>query len=730
MTSPKDRLIQSADRAVQLSRRDFLSAACLIPFLGCGFESAANARAVQSIPYPELTPEDGYEAWLRYRPVVDPVRLDKCRKAISSIYCDNFGSEPLARDELVIGLSTMLGQAIPVVHEARAGAVILAQAGSYLLKGHFSFDDVLKMGSDGFMIKTVKQGEGKAVIIASYSHTGILYGAFTFLRLLQNYDFDLHPELVFDIEETPKNPLRILAHWDNLDGTVERGYAGRSLWKWSQLPDHVDGRLKDYARLNASLGINGVVLNNVNADPMILDSENLCKVASLAGLFHSYGINTYLCINFASPSKLGHLPTSDPLDGQVIDWWHKKVEEIYKIIPWFGGFLVKANSEDLPGPQDYGRTHADGANMLAAALNPHGGIVIWRAFVYTAGNQDPDRVKRAYLEFKPLDGKFAKNVLVQVKTGPLDFQPREPFHPLFGAMPKTRETAELQITQEYLGQSTHLVYLAPMWKEVLDSNTYGNGANSSVAQIIESFPKEHQGGFVGGANVGRDQNWCGHHFAQANWYAFGRLAWNPTLSPGSIAREWIELTWSKRPENVKRILDIMMVSHEAYVNYTMPLGLHHMVGGNHYAPLPEGEGDPRGIFHHAALDGIGYDRTRETGSGAVNQYHSPLNDIFNDPAKCPEKYLLWFHHLPWNHRMESGRTLWQELCNKYATGVRSANTMLELWLSLEGEIDVRRFEEVATKLKEQKIDARNWSIKCLTYFEQYSKMKCTEKLDF
>lgn len=662
--------------------------------------------------------EDGYRAWLRYDEIEDTQLKQNYLRSVTNVFvaCQSDILQS-ARSELTHALSLLLGKQIPSNTELNDGSIVVGSKSSPFAKA-ISEATLAEIDSDGFAIQSGRLNGHDIIAIIAENEVGTLYGAFAFLRLLMTGQ----PLTQLKIVDNPKNPLRTIAHWDNMDGTVERGYGGSSLWNWDYLPDKVDGRLKDYARLCSSIGINRIVLNNVNADPAFLQSENLRKAAALANVFRAYGIRVFLGPNFDAPRKLGSLATADPKDARVKEWWRVKTREIYSLIPDFAGFLVKANSEGIPGPQDYGRTHADGANMLAEALAPHGGIVMWRAFVYTVGNQDPDRVKRAYEDFQPLDGKFADNVLVQVKTGPLDFQPREPFHPLFGAMPKTRLTAELQITQEYLGQSTHLVYLAPLWKEVLDSDTHCDVSNSSVAEVIERFPHPARGGMTGDANVGSDRNWCGHHFAQANWYAYGRLAWNPKLTSEAIADEWIRMTWSHSPDVIAVIRQIMLDSYEAYVDYTMPLGLHHMVGGDHYAPLPEGEGDPRGVFHHASTDGIGYDRTR-TGSDAVDQYHSPLNDQFNDVKTCPEKFLLWFHHLPWDYQMKSGSTLWQELCLKYDSGVKVARDMEALWLSLHSSrIDGRRFKEVSVKLHQQAVDAQKWADKCLNYFAQFSKM--------
>jgi alpha-glucuronidase len=438
-----------------------------------------------------------------------------------------------------------------------------------------------------------------------------------------------------------------------------------------------------------------------------------------------YGIRVYLSANFAAPRLLGRLPTADPLDPAVARWWKDKAAEIQAIIPDFGGFLVKANSEGQPGPQDYGRTHADGANVLADAVAPHGGIVMYRAFVYDA-DVDPDRVKRASKEFVPLDGRFRDNVFVQVKNGPLDFQPREPFHPMFGAMPKTPLMAELQITQEYLGHSTHLVYLAPMWKEFLDADTYAKGRGTTVARVIDGTTHAYRDtGMAGVANTGDDPNWTGHHFAQANWYAFGRLAWNANLTSETVAGEWTRMTWGHAPEVVSTIGSMLADSRETFVNYTMPLGLHHLIGGDHYAPMPENP-DPRradwsAIYYHRADErAIGFDRTA-SGSNAVGQYFPPLPGRWGDPATVPEQLLLWFHRLPWDHRLKSGRTLWEELVEHYTRGAEGAKSLEARWQTLKGRVDDERFAAVAAKLRQQSEDAAAWRDKCLRYFQQFSK---------
>lgn len=555
------------------------------------------------------------------------------------------------------------------------------------------------LAADGFKIVC---SEGKIRVI-SPTGTGLLYAAYHLLRLQES------GQAIASTTENPAYTLRILNHWDNTDRTVERGYAGESLWDWEKLPHTLSESYKDYARANASIGINGTVLNNVNASPEILSAEYLNKVKALADVFRPYGIRVYLSVNFASPMVLDSLPTADPLDKRVIRWWKKKAGEIYGLIPDFGGFLVKANSEGQPGPCDFGRTHADGANMLADALKPHKGIVMWRAFVYSPS--DADRAKQAYLEFKPLDGNFRSNVIVQVKNGPVDFQPREPYSPLFGAMRHTPLMVEFQITQEYLGHSNHLVYLAPMWKEF-----FGLVPPSTLKAV------------AGVSNIGSDANWCGHPFAQANWYAFGRLAWNPSLSSEAIADEWLRQTFSKEKEFVEPIGRLMLRSHEAAVDYMMPLGLHHIFAwGHHYGPepwcdVPGARPDWMPSYYHRADDnGIGFDRSR-TGSHATAQYPDSLCRLYDDPSTCPEQYLLWFHHLPWNHRMKSGRTLWDELCHRYDSGVQQVREFQKTWDRVESLIDAERFRDVQSRLKTQLRDAVWWKDACLLYFQEFSKL--------
>lgn len=565
-----------------------------------------------------------------------------------------------------------------------------------------------RLGKEGYTIRT---SEGKTVLEAA-TEQGLLYATYHLLRL-QAEGADCTR---LDIREKPAFDIRVLNHWDNLDGTVERGYAGRSLWKWEELTDSVPARYREYARANASVGINGTVLNNVNASAGILSAGYLQKVRKLADVFRPYGIRVYLSVNFASPMKLGGLSTADPLNEEVARWWKEKVQEIYGLIPDFGGFLVKANSEGQPGPCDYGRTHAEGANMLAEALKPYGGIVMWRAFVYSPS--DADRAKQAYLEFQPLDGRFRDNVMVQVKNGPIDFQPREPYSPLFGAMPHTPLMVEFQITQEYLGHSNHLAYLATMWKEF-----YRYVQPSSLK------------GVAGVVNVGDNVNWCGHDFAQANWYAYGRLAWNPDLSAEEIAREWLAQTFTTDRRFVEPMTQVMMESREAVVDYMMPLGLHHIFAwGHHYGPEPWCEVPGAradwlpSYYHQADKEGLGFDRSR-TGSDAVSQYPDSLARVFDSLEQCPEEYLLWFHHVNWNQKLRSGRSLWDELCYKYQKGVDEVRAFQRIWKDMQPYVDAERYQAVAERLDIQAHDAVWWKDACLEYFRTFSKKKYPEGVE-
>ena len=575
------------------------------------------------------------------------------------------------------------------------------------------------LGDEGFSINCV----GKHVTVTANTDAARLYAIFYLKRLA---DCGVKIDDKFLVTEKPAFRYRVLNHWDNPNLTVERGYAGKSLWKWEELPDKIRPEYEEYARANASIGINGTVLNNVNADPCMLTPEYLEKVKVLADIFRPYNIKVYLSLNFAAPKHLAGLKTSDPLDKDVIKWWNDKVAEIYSKIPDFGGFLVKANSEGQSGPQDYGRTHADGANMIADALKPYGGIVMWRAFVYAATS--PDRAKQAVEEFMPLDGQFRDNVIIQIKNGPVDFQPREPFSPLFGQLEHTNVMAEMQITQEYLGHSNHMVYLHPMWKECLDSDTYQNGEGSTVA--AETLGKVHGNtisAIAGVTNIGDRVNWCGHHMAQANWYAFGRMAWNPELSSEQILDEWLKQTFTTDKKFVEPVKEMMLVSREACVSYEMPLGLHHTFKGpDHYGPGPwdrssRPDWEPA-YYHKAAADGVGFDRTSKTGTNAVSQYHEPLRSIYDNVETCPENLILWFHHLPWGYRMKDGHTLWEELCYTFQSGIDQARGFIKTWEGVEKYVDSKRYTQIHDKLVRQAKDAIWWRDATMLYFQQYSKM--------
>jgi len=629
--------------------------------------------------------EDGSQLWLRF-PAKNGISADKI---ISK------GSSPtlnIARKELS---SHWQGQAVELRTENK--------------------DKNLK---DGYRIVSTPE----KIVISAGKEIGLLYGVYHILRMQQTKADLSHLSTI----EKPSYDVRVLDHWDNLDGSIERGYAGRSLWKWEDLPGKVSPRYEEYARANASVGINSVVLNNVNASPNMLREDYLKKVRVLADIFRPYGIKVYLSVNFSSPKVLGGLQNSDPLNKDVQKWWKDKAAEIYRLIPDFGGFLVKANSEGQPGPQDYGRTHADGANMMADALKPYNGIVMWRAFVYSPSKDD--RAKQAYLEFVPLDGKFRDNVIIQIKNGPVDFQPREAFNPLFGALRKTSEMVEFQITQEYLGFSNHLVYLAPLFKETLESDTYSEGQGSMIAKITDGTLRPAKITAISAvANIGENTNWTGHHFAQANWYAFGRLAWNHQLSSEQIADEWIKMTFTDDQNFVNPVKEIMLSSRETAVDYMMPLGLHHIfAGGHHYGPEPWGDykgGRPDWspvYYHQADAQGLGFNRTK-TGSNAASQYFPPLNERYGNLSTCPENLILWFHHIPWDYKMKDGKTLWDELCYTYDSGVKKVRDYQKIWDRMEPYIDEQRFADVQSKLRIQSRDAVWWKDACLLYFQTFSK---------
>lgn len=649
---------------------------------------------------PMLHAENGYDLWLRYQKVDNSQLLNSYSKTLAKLnFPVNSATLTEAKKELQQGLDGLLDTNLPETDGISKGTLLVGTpASSKVLSGiHAITNEISGLGDEGFLIKTLKVNGTPCTVIAARKDMGVMYGVFHFLRLLQTQS-DIKE---LNITQMPKLQRRMLNHWDNLNGTIERGYAGYTLWDWQRLPGYIDPRYRDYARANASIGINGTVLNNVNANARSLTTEYLIKAAALADVFRPYGIRVYLTARFSAPKELRALNTADPLDPEVRQWWKDKVKEIYKYIPDFGGFLVKANSEGQPGPQDYKRTHADGANMMAEALEPYGGIVMWRAFVYE-NSRNVDRAGNGYEEFKPLDGKFNKNVFVQPKNGPIDFQPREPFHPLFGAMPQTPLMLEFQITQEYLGYATNLAYLGPLFEECLDADTYTKGKGTTVANVLEDYNRSHGiSGIAGVANIGTDINWCGHLFGQSNWYAFGRMAWNPELSSEEVADEWLRMTFNNNTSFVNPIKEMMQQSRETVVNYRNPLGLNHIMNfATHYGPGPWYK-DPHWDakdYHKADETGIGVDRTSK-GSNVVNQYAKPLAEILENLNTCPQKDLLWFHHLPWDYKMPSGKILWDELVAYYYKGVDEVRGMRKLWDSMEGKIDAERFNHVKQLLK-------------------------------
>lgn len=665
--------------------------------------------------------EDGYGLWMRYQPVAATVAADYRRQLAEVVAPDGTPMQRATRDELARSLPGLLGTAPPMRTAISTDhALVLGTPQSSALVAAFG-NEVATLGDEGFLIRRVRIEGRDVLLVAARRDVGVLYGTFHLLRLLQRG----MPLQGLDVRESPRVALRVLDHWDNLDRYVERGYAGSSLWDWQTLPQWRDPRYTDYARANASLGINGTVLNNVNASALSLSPAYLAKAAALADLFRPYGIRVYLSARFSAPIELGGLATADPLDPGVRRWWRDKVDEIHARIPDFGGFLVKANSEGQPGPQDYGRSHADGANLLADALAPYNGVVMWRAFVYSHEVPE-DRAKQAYSEFVGLDGAFRPNVIVQVKNGPIDFQPREPFHPLFGAMPRTPLMMELQITKEYLGFATHLVYLGTLYEEVLQADTHARGEGSTVARVIDGSLEGHAlTGIAGVANIGVDRTWSGSHFDQANWYAFGRLAWNPQESARAIAEDWAALTFSPDPQVTGPIVRMMMDSREAAVDYMTPLGLHHLMArGHHYGPGPWVDGGPRAdwtsvYYHRADSQGIGFDRSAG-GSNAVGQYAPQVAEVYGDPERVPESLLLWFHHVPWDHRMRSGRTLWDELVGRYSRGARQVRSMQDTWAGLRDRIDPQRHRHVTAFLQIQHDEAQWWRDASVAYFQSLS----------
>ncbi len=666
--------------------------------------------------------EDGYDVWMRYRPVEQPW-ADRYRAALTQLVAGSASPTlRVAHAELQRGLQGLLGVSLVSVRGvSQDGALVIGTRRSLPLLSEPSLS-LPPPGSQGYAIRSTKSAGHSILVIAAEDDVGVLYGVFHLLRLMQTRQ----PLDRLELQERPAIQLRVLDHWDNLDRSVERGYAGQSIWDWHKLPDYIDPRYVDYARANASLGINATVLTNVNSNAVSLRPDYLAKAAALANVLRPYGIRVFLTVRFAAPLEIGGLRTADPADPAVKQWWRAKADEIYRSIPDFGGFLVKANSEGQPGPQDYGRSHVDGANMLADAVAPFGGVVMWRAFIYS-NEQPDDRAKQAYSEFKPLDGKFRDNVLVQVKNGPIDFQPREPFHPLFGAMPRTPLVLEVQITKEYLGFATHLAYLGSLYEEVLRADTYARGPGSTVAKVIDgSLHGYAHTGIAGVANIGTDRNWSGSHFDQANWYAFGRLAWSPTSSAEDIARDWVRMTFSNDAMFVARVVEMMMRSRQAVVDYMTPLGLHHLMAeGHHYGPQPWFDGGRRAdwtpvYFHRADAQGIGFDRSA-SGSNAVAQYAAPVAAEFGDLRRVPQDYLLWFHHVPWSYRLPSGRTLWDELVYRYTHGVDAVREMRKTWDEVGPLVDAERREQVATFLRIQEKEAMWWRDACVAYFQTFSQ---------
>ncbi|PUA30786.1 MAG: alpha-glucuronidase [Cellvibrio sp. 79] len=675
--------------------------------------------------------EDGYEMWLRYQPVGE----HKLRKA----YQQQFGSivregdSPIlqsAAAELQRGLGGLLARPVAISKKLSGDVLVIGTPANSPLIASLDLSNRLSaLGSEGYLIEKTRINKRDVTVIAANSDTGVLYGSFHLLRLLQTQQaLDK-----ISISSAPKVQHRVINHWDNLNRVVERGYAGLSLWDWGTLPEHKSQRYEDYARINASLGINGTVINNVNADPRVLSDQFLQKIAALADVFRPYGIKVYLSINYNSPRAFGDLNTADPLDPRVAKWWQERTKKVYEYIPDFGGYLVKANSEGQPGPQDYKRDHADGANMLAAALKPYGGVVFWRAFVYHP--DIGDRFRGSYDEFKPLDGKFADNVILQVKNGPIDFQPREPYSALFSAMEKTNMMMEFQVTQEYFGFATHLAYQGPLFEESLRTETYAKGEGSTIGNILEgkTFNTKHTG-MAAVINPGTDRNWTGHPFVQSSWYAFGRMAWDHNISAEAAAEEWLRMTFSNDKKFIDPVKKLMLTSREAGVNYRSPLGLTHLYSqGDHYGPAPWTANLERPdwtaiYYHRAAKDGIGFDRTK-TGSNAIAQYPAVLAKQYGDIKTVPEDFLLWFHHVSWDHKMKSSRTLWDELVFKYYEGVEQVRTMQREWDKLEPFIDAERFAQVKALLVVQERDAVIWRDSCVLYFQTFSSKPIPAELE-
>jgi alpha-glucuronidase len=671
--------------------------------------------------------KESYAAWLQYKNIEDNDLANEYKRWCSSLHVlGNSLVIESAKKELLRAISSMLGLEPESDLEPKQSGLVLASKDSI---GNLVDVDFDQLNDDGYVIKTVETDENNTIFLVGKTDTGVLYAAFHFLRLMQNRE-NLQQ---LDILENPKNQLRMLNQWDNMDGSIERGYAGKSIfYKDNQFTDELN-RIEDYARLLSSIGINGIAINNVNVHKVetdLITSILLPKVAEVAAIFRTYGITTYLSVNYASTITIGNLTTADPLDPEVRQWWKEKTEEIYSYIPDFGGFLVKADSEHRPGPFTYGRNHADGANMLAEALQPFNGIVLWRCFVYNClqnwRDRSTDRARAAYDHFKPLDGEFHSNVILQIKNGPMDFQVREGVSPLFGAMEKTNQMLEFQVTQEYTGQQRHLCYLVPQWKEILDFDTYAKGKGSEVKKVVDgSLFQNKYSGITAVSNIGNDYNWTGHTLAQANLYGFGRLTWNPDLSAETITNEWIGQTFG-HDELVKELVNKMLLkSWSIYEKYTSPLGVGWMVNPHHhYGPNVDGyEYDVWGTYHFADWQGIGVDRTVKTGTGYTSQYFKENTDMYEDLKTCPDELLLFFHHVPYTHQLKSGVTVIQHIYNTHFEGVEEAEQLVETWLQLKEIIDPERFTDILNRLQGQANHSKEWRDIINTYFYRKSGIK-------
>ena len=659
--------------------------------------------------------EDGYEFWLRYRPVADVGLLARYRAICRSVVLTE--STPIlesATHELLRGLAMLLEQKVATGNEVvRDGTILLGTGASKLVRDTVPASDLRELGPEGYVIRSGSVGGKPCTVIAGGGESGVLYGAFHLLRLLQTWQ----PVDHLQVRERPSNPLRLVNHWDTpFGGPPKREYQLPSVFDWERLPQ-VDARLRDYGRMLASVGINGCVPNSPGGGSggcRLLQTANVGKVAALATALRAYGVRLYLSASFASPVLVGGLQSADPLDPAVAGWWADKADELYRQIPDLGGFLVKADSEGAPGPAEYHRSAADGANMLARALATHGGVVIWRAFVYGRKDLNPDRAAQAYEVFKPLDGHFADNVILQIKNGPLDFQVREPVSPLLGAMPKTNQVLELQIKQEYTGRVTHLCYLVPQWKEVLEFDTKAAGDGAAVKRIINGAVFGHRRcGIAGVSNIGADRNWTRHYLAQANMHGFGRLAWNPDLSAEQIADEWVTMSFGHDPTVVRTVSHMLLGSWRTYENYTSPLGVGVMAqAGNHYEPAPQS----RVRYHRADTSGVGFDRTVQTGSGYTTQYAAPVGSMYEDLETCPDELVLFFHHVPYTHRLKSGKTVIQHIYDTHFEGVEQVEAMRDAWAVLRGTIDEERHEHVLERLDAQLEHARRWRDEITGYF--------------